>query len=175
MNILRKNISNQQPHFLARKHYRSCSSSVFFPSDSDIEIELELENSFSNCNNKILNNKSNPVKKNALNQISPAQKERMKIYLASSNIASQSTNYELVKLLETIAANHSTSVPVIIKSWKNNKSLYSLEDDEDDDDFGESEIEYYFEGILSISEYNTFPYSISLSKYEISLLNSAVI
>lgn len=170
MHTLRRNIANQQPHFLARKHFRSCSSSVFFPSDCDIEIKLELENS----NNIFPNNKSYPIKKNALNQISPAQKERMKIYLASSNIASQSTNYELVKLLETIAANHSTSVPVIIKSWRKNNSSYDIEDFEDDE-YEENEIEYYFEGIISISDYPAFPYNIKLSKYEISLLNSAVI
>lgn len=55
--------------------------------------------------------------RNRLYQTSPAQMERMKTYMCNS-LSSQQKNYELVKCLESIAAEHSTSVPVIIKAWK---------------------------------------------------------
>lgn len=59
----------------------------------------------------------NEVNRNRMFQVSHAQRERMKHY-KSSIISCKRDNYELVKLLESIAASHYTSVPMVVKSWK---------------------------------------------------------
>jgi hypothetical protein len=84
--------------------------------DAEDEEEHTLEN-FLHADPYVSCNKS---RRNRLYQTSHAQIERMKTYMPRS-LSSQCKNYDFVKCLEHIACTHNTSVPVVIKSWRDTK------------------------------------------------------
>lgn len=110
----------------------------------------------------------NDENRNVLYQVSPAQRERMKTYM-SSRSTKQTQNYELVKKLESIAATHNTSVPVVLKSWNKNKRARSwsyLDAEIEDQD------EEFDQGFSTLPDFDHVQYRIQLTSDEITSLNS---
>lgn len=176
-------MSDQQLYLLAGKTFQNSNS--LFPSNSSYNFEERQDelimpslntpklnnNNYTYETEKRRKSSNKNLKSNTIHQASPAQIERMKNYKSSLNITSQSTNYELVKKLESIAANHYTSVPIVVKSWNKqrfNSGNWCLEDLVDD--FENGDAEYYLN-----NSYNTnFWERIKLTDSEISSLDAAV-
>jgi hypothetical protein len=121
-----------QPSLFTTTRFKKRNNSIVFKLDMELASEMEYETSIHVLQKEIKRNHFQPhhqsfhlvdrvsrnkVGTNRLYQVSPAQLERMK-HTMSGDLLSHNKNYELVKRLESVAARHSTSVPIVIKSWK---------------------------------------------------------
>lgn len=181
MRTFRTGVMNKH-NSLTTRRFRNYNNRVYFSPESEIEMDSKInsDNIPSSVTPNELSEETkspfhyhyhrlvscNDENRNVLYQVSPAQRERMKTYM-SPRSTKQTQNYELVKKLESIAATHNTSVPVVVKSWNRNKRPRSwcyLDSEDEDEEFDQ--------GFSTLPDFDDVQYRIQLTSDEITSLNA---